>query len=1159
MTRKGLAVCRSPARHHTSPSLFLLWCLCLPIQPAAADIKDNKPPSTESGNGRLTFYRDEFFCFTDPYEPLLNYHRCCVEGDKECWVKFAGIGGGGGGGLSFERCCWDTPLYTQTIDCESAELSYCLGKLGMAELLLGSDVDAFFDGKIEQGQEQPEKQEDELVNLGLKLNQACLRGDATDGETFGIEKMSDPEELIRSIVVYNNADHVGTRSREDAISLWDIARYACETWQNVLRKVLMPLVQALYGREAASTTREDAPLSKLDKMNIQTLTHDYRAHTWEATRVEADPYAGDLMRFAAEVDVQNLRTMDESGKAGTKADLGRVVANGVVANAPAGVVEERQQQFPGYESVSGWGRRGGGVQTLEPPPARQLLSIEDANVSAHWDSLCDKYDIHDIDKKAFFFVDVDVGRPQGPQDVEARTAPPAVLLQFLRIFGDHEDRVLHIRKALHHPNTQPYIEPTTSTVLLDRHDVEALLDKLPSHKGSLGTLLAPFLEKALVFGEQYWRMNLESELLSEKRSYQVKRLERQMNEQLAALLVLRRSGGAPGDEVEMAAAAGAEEVERLQRSQKRDFEAFLSLVEAESEQVDEGISKIWKSNVPAIREALGTFQEEFAGMAMRIGDLMDSIAKVYYERLAPLSKKGCEKDLCDPEIAQKKVREMDVAVVGTSTGPQKGEGNDSGLWRVDLAAVADGQLAIPRNADPQLILPVCPALLRSPGLRMAESHLWPPPLRIPRVFAADLLLYGKATKKNAFYMQKSSSDSWARRADEEKQEGENTNSGISSSTRRRRPKKANSNPSVSESKWDRATFDRVLRPQRTGAAAPQKTAASASTIRQRLRDNLQGSKALAADYALDVWTDSDLLFLDRVNQTVSSYQGDTVFVFDAAVLRYRFQWAGLEDVERQEPLRLAILGSEQPWMELVLLYRFAGTTGEGGGLGGVTITTVDYRKPSFAEYPHPQWRFKAFHELLRAPTTRDESEDSEKSEVEEQEPFDAWFSYSSIEHAGLGRYGEPLNPFADVQTMGVVHCHTKTGGYFFLGPACLDSCGWLEETTSDTVYFNAGRDYGRSGWARLLMSWALDLAVMGGGRNEDGRGSASGAGGIGSGPRRLAGDTSVPNNFFARSKAQWNASIQTQSLSLPKGTSKTSMPVYLRGGGYLGLKKVVER
>ena len=42
--------------------------------------------------------------------------------------------------------------------------------------------------------------------------------------------------------------------------------------------------------------------------------------------------------------------------------------------------------------------------------------------------------------------------------------------------------------------------------------------------------------------------------------------------------------------------------------------------------------------------------------------------------------------------------------------------------------------------------------------------------------------------------------------------------------------------------------------------------------------------------------------------------------------------------------------------------------------------------------------------------------------------FDAVISYSSLEHSVLGRYGDPINPWADLITMSRAWCITKPRG-----------------------------------------------------------------------------------------------------------------------------------
>jgi len=42
------------------------------------------------------------------------------------------------------------------------------------------------------------------------------------------------------------------------------------------------------------------------------------------------------------------------------------------------------------------------------------------------------------------------------------------------------------------------------------------------------------------------------------------------------------------------------------------------------------------------------------------------------------------------------------------------------------------------------------------------------------------------------------------------------------------------------------------------------------------------------------------------------------------------------------------------------------------------------------------------------------------------------FSYSSLEHAGLGRYGDPLDPYGDMEAVAQMWCAVRPGGIFFL-------------------------------------------------------------------------------------------------------------------------------
>ncbi len=77
------------------------------------------------------------------------------------------------------------------------------------------------------------------------------------------------------------------------------------------------------------------------------------------------------------------------------------------------------------------------------------------------------------------------------------------------------------------------------------------------------------------------------------------------------------------------------------------------------------------------------------------------------------------------------------------------------------------------------------------------------------------------------------------------------------------------------------------------------------------------------------------------------------------------------------------------------------------------------------------------------------------------EPYDFGFSYSSFEHDGLGRYGDALNPFGDIESVTKVACLLRPGGLFFLGlPIGPDALVW-----------NAHRIYGRVRLPLLLAGW----------------------------------------------------------------------------------------
>jgi hypothetical protein len=71
------------------------------------------------------------------------------------------------------------------------------------------------------------------------------------------------------------------------------------------------------------------------------------------------------------------------------------------------------------------------------------------------------------------------------------------------------------------------------------------------------------------------------------------------------------------------------------------------------------------------------------------------------------------------------------------------------------------------------------------------------------------------------------------------------------------------------------------------------------------------------------------------------------------------------------------------------------------------------------------------------------------------EQFDSIVSFSSLEHSGLGRYGDPMNPNGDIEAIRQIHCMLKSRGMLFLGLPTNDD-------GSSHIEFNAHRVYGKA-------------------------------------------------------------------------------------------------
>ena len=132
--------------------------------------------------------------------------------------------------------------------------------------------------------------------------------------------------------------------------------------------------------------------------------------------------------------------------------------------------------------------------------------------------------------------------------------------------------------------------------------------------------------------------------------------------------------------------------------------------------------------------------------------------------------------------------------------------------------------------------------------------------------------------------------------------------------------------------------------------------------------------------------------------------------------------------------RVAVIGSLTPWLEAIALNCGA----------AAPVTTVEYNVPVCAD------------SRIRTISYDDFSKSTEK--------YDAIITYSSIEHSGLGRYGDPLNPAGDIETMRHISDRLEAGGHLFIGfPVGRDAIVW-----------NAHRLYGPRLYERLLAAGNFD-------------------------------------------------------------------------------------
>jgi len=182
---------------------------------------------------------------------------------------------------------------------------------------------------------------------------------------------------------------------------------------------------------------------------------------------------------------------------------------------------------------------------------------------------------------------------------------------------------------------------------------------------------------------------------------------------------------------------------------------------------------------------------------------------------------------------------------------------------------------------------------------------------------------------------------------------------------------------------------------------------------------------------------------EHINTLIQIYQQETVTLtpdqqqyaptYDIAVtkiLKEKFISIGIATKQR-----VLVIGSEKPWVEAICL-----------AMGAQHVTTLEYGS---IVSEHPQ---------ISTMTPNEMRDLYAKGELAK---FDVVVSWSSLEHSGLGRYGDALNPWGDLLAVARAWCMTTDDAHLVLNVPC----------GQDLIWFNLHRYYGKMRYSLLTTNW----------------------------------------------------------------------------------------
>ena len=151
--------------------------------------------------------------------------------------------------------------------------------------------------------------------------------------------------------------------------------------------------------------------------------------------------------------------------------------------------------------------------------------------------------------------------------------------------------------------------------------------------------------------------------------------------------------------------------------------------------------------------------------------------------------------------------------------------------------------------------------------------------------------------------------------------------------------------------------------------------------------------------------------------------------------------------------RVLVIGSESPWVEAVCL-----------AAGAASVVTLEYGSIT-TDHPLLSTLTPSEFRAARADGTLG--------------TFDAVVTFSSVEHSGLGRYGDALNPWGDILAIARAWCVTKEDGVLVIGVPWEQDAHGAKGVGRDALVYNAHRVTGNLRYPHLATNWELQYRGLG--------------------------------------------------------------------------------